>query len=263
MDYFTATENIKGTLYASADFYRVMQTGKLALGIRDRATKILWDIQNSGTPEAKQRLSDAVDEGTIVVKHNEDDFAFYDVASSENQSTPYFFFSHFAMQLAFPELYKAFSGSDSIIYVNSQTMADIVDLGVSCLTNPQHPSDYWGEHEVSDAPKPPKAKREKKEKRVKQPKPGFQEWVAACKQYKKDNSAAWVNYINACKLKAEDEIDAKAWKDEEVSRLRDEIQKVNELYHQRLEAISNHAQLVLAKHTELKVNGKPKREQFL
>lgn len=260
MDYFEAEKITKDAgQYASPDFYRMQFAESIALGLRDSPTKILADIVVHGTPESHALLQDAINRGYIQAQEPEPGVRIYDVVDVENTGAPYYFRSHIAMQVGFPELYWDYFGGEHVWTFNHPKMQQLVDLCVSCLTNKQHPSDFYGLHEIpSDEPKRgrPKVKKEPKKKDV-----GFQKWVEACKHYNDQVKKAWECYLAACRMRKEIAGKAKAWRDAELERLRKEMTAVSKQYKQGMAEYDKAVDAAKNAHAQLKAQGKPKRDE--
>lgn len=261
MDYFEAQELLKNNKqYASPDFYRVMFADTIALGLRDDPVKILYDVEYNGTTEAKALLEEAIQCGYVQAKHDStNDIVFHDVVDIENSGAPYYFRSHIAMQIAYPELYKKFFG-EYVWNFSHPKMQELVDLCVSCLTNKKHPSDYYGRHEIESSE--PKRGRPKLKKEVKKKDVGFEKWIEDCKKYKNALKNAWDTYMEACRVRKEIEVKAKAWRDEKMNALREEMKNVSILYEKGMEKYNNDVEKARLDHSNLKAKGKPKRNEY-
>jgi hypothetical protein len=261
MDYFEAESVTKDAgQYASPDFYRMQFSDTIALGLRDNPIKILHDIEYHGSDQAKALFEETLKRGYIEQKYDsEKDVVFFDVVDTENSGAPYYFRSHIAMQIAFPELYWDYYQGEHVWTFSHPKMQQLVDLCVSCLTNKQHPSDYYGRHEIeSDEPKRgrPKVQKQTKKKDI-----GFQKWVEACKEYNEQIKVAWNIYLDACKMRKEMEAKAKAWRDAELQRLRAEMSNVSQQYEQGMVEYNKAVDAAKAAHANLKAQGKPKRDE--
>lgn len=263
MDYYEAEAIIKDAgLYASADFYRMQTSLTIALGLRDEPIRILADVVNHGTDEARALLKYALECGYLT-QRQEGEYLFYDVIDVEESGAPYYFRSHIAMQIAYPHLYWDFFDGEHVWTFSHPKMQHLIDLCVSCVTNKKHPSDYYGEHEIpDDKPKVGRPKLPPAEKKVKVRDAAFTRWIAACQEYKHAVSAAWKHYQDECAHRKEMERQGKEWLNNELDRLRAEMARVSEQYQDGMKVFDQRVESALAAHTELKAQGKPKRDDF-
>lgn len=263
MDYFEAEAIIKDAgLYASADFYRMQTSLTIALGLRDEPIRILADVANHGTDEARALLKYALECG-YVTQRQEGEYLFYDVVDVEDTGAPYYFRSHIAMQIAYPHLYWDFFDGEHVWAFSHPKMQRLIELCISCLTNKKHPSDYYGEHEIQeDKPKVGRPKLPPAEKKVKVRDASFQAWVDACQEYKKQLAQAWQHYQDECALRKKMERQGKEWLNNELDRLRAEMSRVSEQYQDGMKIYSDRIEAAFSHHSKLKAQGKPKREDF-
>ena len=263
MDYFEAEKITKDAgHYASPDFYRMQFAMSIALGLRDNPTKILADVVMHGSDESHALLQDAVNRGYVVKKEPEPGIVLYDVVDVEDTGAPYYFRSHIAMQIAYPVLYWDFYQGEHVWTFSHPKMQALVELCVSCLTNKKHPSDYYGEHELPDD-KPKKGRPTvTKEAKVKKKDVGFKNWVDACQEYKQQVKVAWDVYLSACSMRKEMAAKAKQWRESEMDRLRAEMAQVSKTYDDGMAQYDKAVTDAKAAHSEIKLQGAPKREDF-
>jgi hypothetical protein len=264
MDYFEAEKITKDAgHYASPDFYRMQFAMSIALGLRDKPIQILHDVEYHGSDEAKALFEEALNRGYIEQKYDSDrDVVFFDVVDVEDTGAPYYFRSHIAMQIAYPSLYWDFYQGEHVWTFSHPKMQALVELCVSCLTNKKHPSDYYGEHELPDD-KPKKGRPTvAKEVKVKKKDVGFKKWVDACQEYKQQVKVAWDVYLSACSMRKEMAAKAKQWRDSEMDRLRAEMAHVSKTYDDGMAQYDKAVADAKAAHSDIKVQGAPKREDF-
>ena len=259
MNYLDAKDLITTSgMYASADYYRMQTSKVVALGIRDQPMQILVDVSVYGGEDSKKLLEYAIQCG-YVERITEGEHFYYDVVDIEDSGAPYYFRSHIAMQIAYPEIYWEFFGEGHVWTFNDPRMRELVELTVSCLTNTNHPSDYYGRHHLpSDEPKKGRPAVEKTANNS----PGFSKWVIACQEYKQDLSTAWTDYIQACADRKIGEAQAKEWRDTEMDKLRNQMKVVSEQYANGVKVYSAKVESAKVKHGELKTQGKPQRSAF-
>lgn len=258
-------EDATGNSYRSVDFYRVMQTQKVALGLLDKAADILRDVVNHGSPAALACLKAASDYGIVLEHYDELGNMHYDFDNTYGHS--YHFNSHIAMQIAFPDLYFEMWGKQIWPEPTMDPLIQqTVDLCISCLTNSQHPSDYYGEHEIAEegkrGPKPKgKAKGKTKGSHTKAGGEAYIRWVAECQAQKTAVVDAWADYLRACERKKQMEIEGKEWRNSELDRLRAEMANVSKQYHEGMEQFKKACQAAKDLHTSLKNAPKPEKPE--
>lgn len=263
MDYFEAEAIVKDAgLYASPDFYRMQTSLSIALGLRDEPIRILADVANHGTDEARALLKYALDCG-YVTQRQEGDYLLYDVVDVEETGAPYYFRSHIAMQIAYPHLYWDFFDGEHVWTFSHPKMQRLIELCISCLTNKKHPSDYYGEHEIiEEKPKVGRPKLPAAEKKVKVRDASFQAWVDACQEYNVQVTKAWDAYMHACNERKEMEVKGKAWRDAELDKLRQQMSEISKQYEAGIQIYVDKIEAAKLAHAELKLKGKPKRDDF-
>ena len=259
MNYQQAKDTIEDAgLYASPDFYRMQFAESIALGPQDSAARILVDVMQHGTDEARAMFAEALESGYIAERTDEG-ITYHDVVIEGDQ----YFKRHMAMQVAYPSLYKDFFEGHNIWDPDHSRVRELLELNISCLTNKLHPSDYYGQHEIDDPDAP--AKKGRPTSPVKAPKKlnlGFQAWVKACQEYKVQLSEAWDDYIRACNERKEMEAKAKAWRDGELDRLRAEMTRVSQQYEEGIKVYVDKVELTKQKHADIKAAGKPQRAEY-
>lgn len=261
MNYYEAEAIVKDAgLYASPDFYRMQTSLTIALGLHDEPVRILADVVNHGTDEARALLKYALECG-YVTQTQDGEYLYYDVVDVEDTGAPYYFRSHIAMQIAYPHLYWDFFDGEHVWTFSHPKMQALVELCVSCLTNKKHPSDFYGEHELPDD-KPKLGRPKAAEPKAKTRDIGFQKWVAACQQYNQDLAKAWDDYMHACTERKEVDAKAKAWRDAELDRLRKEMTEVSHQYEDGMRVYTDKMESLKQAHADLKAQGKPQRSQF-
>ena len=255
MNHQEAAETIKDAqTHASPDFYRMQFSSTVALGLQDQPMQILTDVIAHGSTEAKALLQEALQCGYVKTVEN-NGYTYYDVVDVENSGAPFYFRSHIAMQIAYPEVYSKYFGGEYVWVFDDHRMRALCELCVSCLTDKRHPSDYYGEHEV---PEPGvKVAPTKSKLNV-----GHAAWVIACQEYKKALSASWLNYQTEEGRYKDAKSDAKVERDCALDKLRAEMSKVSSHYKNKLEPIAESALNARLYHSELRAQGKPQRGDF-
>ena len=133
-------------------------------------------------------------------------------------------------------------------HFESPKVAQLMEETVSCLTNPEHPSDWFGDHYI-----------EKDEKIIKDT--AFKNWVADCKNYKKQLSELWEKYLKACEMRKQANVKAKAWRDTELDKLRAQMSEVSRLYTEGMQEYDVIVANAKQEHSNFKAKGKPKRNK--
>jgi len=258
MDYLEALDTIKDAqLHASADFYRMQFSDTVALGLQDQPMAILTDVVSHGSTEAKALLAEAVKCG-YVVEVPQAGYIYYDVVDVEKCGTSFHFRSHVAMQIAYPAIYRDYFGGDYVWVFSDPRMHELCVLCISCLTNKNHPSDYFGEHEIPD----PKAKAVKVPKVKPEPDKAFAAWVAACQEYNTQLSEAWEEGKDAVtERKAAVEV-LRVERDIELDRLRAAMSGVAADFKTECAQLEELSKAVQQRHADLKIQGKPQRVDF-
>lgn len=260
MDYFEAQQKIDSLgSYASADFYRMQTSMSIALGLRDQPQQILADVVAHGSQESRDLLQWALAQGYVQELNPAEGVILYDVVDIDNSGAPYYFRSHIAMQIASPWLYWEFYDNEHVWNFNHPKMQALVDLCISCLTNKKHPSDYFGEHEIPDEKRKPGRPRLTKQK---QPKTGYKEWIAACKQYTVELKGAWDHYLAVCRQRQDAAAQIAEWRNAQLDRLRAQMTEISNQYDEKLVEWDNAVERAKHEHTLVKQRGKPKRDEF-
>lgn len=237
--------------YASADFYRMSGAPTIALALRDAPAAILYDVVIHGSPQAKQMLSQAIRAGQVVeLEYN--GAPYNDIYDSGEGSVHYR--SHLAMQIAYPEPYLAYFGGEHVWDLHDPRMQALLELCVSCITNKNHPSDFYGKHEIlPDVPvaKTPRTKAGESE---------FRAWTRACTLHKQHCSQLWEDYMEACRIRKKVDAKAKAWRNKEYDRLRVEMGLISQQYEEGMAPYNEKVDQALAAHKHAKEEQKPKRK---
>ena len=255
MNHQEAAETIKDAqTHASPDFYRMQFSDSVALALQDQPMQILTDVMSHGSTDAKSLLQEALQCGYVKeVEHN--GFTYYDVVDIENSGAAFYFRSHIAMQIAYPEIYSAYFGDEYVWNFSDPRMLTLCELCMSCLTNKAHPSDYYGEHEIPEpGVKPAPVKH--------QLNLGYAAWVTACQGYKKALASSWASYQKEEAAYKEAMSDAKAERDFALDELRAEMARVSDRYKSKLEPVAEAALNARLYHSDLRAQGKPQREDF-
>ena len=255
MNHQEAAETIKDAqTHASPDFYRMQFNDSVALALQDQPMQILTDVIAHGSTDAKALLQEALQCGYVKeVEHN--GFTYYDVIDIENSGAAFYFRSHIAMQIAYPEIYSKHFGDEYVWNFSDPRMLTLCELCMSCLTNKAHPSDYYGKHMIPEPgvkPAPIKRKLDV----------GHAAWVVACQAYKKALSASWLNYQTEEGRYKEAKLEAKAVRDGELDELRTAMTKSSERYKATIAPRAETALDARLYHSELRAQGKPQREDF-
>ena len=239
-------------LKISPDFYRMWFAESIALGLRDAPEDILHSVVNHGTDAGQAMLQDALTKGYVV-----QDEKGWHVVDLEDSGAPYYFKSHIAMQIAYPDKYSDYFDGEYVWSFSHPKMQVLVELCISCLVNKLHPSDYYGQHEIPSEEK--KMGRPKIAKAKKSKDPEFSAWVDACREYNAQLKKAWSLFHKACADRREAEAKAKEWRDSEHDRLRAEMTKVSKQYGRGMEPYIKAVEEARFEHARLKAKGKPKR----
>lgn len=258
MNYQQAKDTIEDAgLYASPDFYRMQFAESIALGLQDSAARILVDVTQHGTDEARQMFASALESG-IIAERTEEGITYHDVVIEGDQ----YFKRHMAMQIAYPSLYQQFFEGHNVWDPDHSRVRELLELNISCLTNKLHPSDYYGQHEIVDPDAKVKGRPANPAKAPKKLNLGFQSWVTACQEYKVQLSAAWDEYIRSCNERKEMEAKAKVWRDSELDRLRAEMANVSRQYEEGIKVYVDKVEAAKQKHADIKAAGKPQRADY-
>lgn len=133
--------------YKSADYYRTQISGELVLALRDLDEQILSDVFNFGKGMSRAIFDAMLDQGALIEIKNDEGVICGHKLSSDWDTDDNFFKHHMAMQCAFPELYMKFFGGELVWDKEDSRVKDLINLCISCLTNNDHPTDFYGYHE--------------------------------------------------------------------------------------------------------------------
>lgn len=265
MNYFEAQAAIDDKDYLSADFYRVMQHNSIALGLRDKPVQILFDVAAHGSSHSKELLAQAIEEGWVA-KYTEDGMDVYDIEGKGGHGVPYQYRSHLAMQIAFPERYRAFFGGENVWKYDDPRMHELLELCMSCLTNTKHPSDFWGEHALpEDTPK--KRGRPKKEGlptvATGTKSSAHKKWIEACRERKEAIKQAWNAYLETCKRRKISMQQWEDWKKAELAAVEQRIKEINGSYDDAVRHWKGEIEDMRNKHANLKNTPAPTLDDFI
>lgn len=244
-------------LYSSPDFYRMQTSLSIALGLRDDPVRILSDVVQHGTADAKALLQYAIQCG-YVHEIEFDGHKYLDVVDIENAGAMYQFRSHIAMQIAYPALYWEFFEGEHVWTYSHPKMQALVVLTVSCLSNKAHPSDYYGEHEIGTKPK--RGRKPKEKEPVKDNSTG--EWQLACRKHNQEIHDLWVRYQLACKERKDAEVQGKAWREQQLNILREQMKAISAQYNEGMRYYDVKVLQAQELHRMAKLRQKPQRNQF-
>lgn len=249
--------------YVSGDFYRMQFATSIALVVLDRSSQILLDVATHGSEAAIASLQIAIDSGmveSINTEHQGEEISYFDITlDSEGEPVSGPPQSHFAMQIAYPQLYHEYFG-EVIFDQNHPKVIKLHEQCNQCIDRKDFNSanDYFGQHEIpSDSPKKGRPKAAPKVINVK-----YQKWTDACSAYKIELSAAWTVYLDTCTNRKKVEIEAKVWREAEMERLRGELADVGVKYKTGMAQFDQKVIEAKAIHGALKATGKPSRALF-
>lgn len=285
MNHFEAKDAIavEGNQCVSADFYRVREKGVMALGLRDEPILILVDVVNHGSADSKTMLNIALEAGYIK-QLEKDGYVYYDVVDIKDTYAPYQFRSHIAMQIAYPNLYWEYYGEEHVWDYSHPKMDALLTLTFSCLTNKLHPSDYFGEHEITSDKKKVGRPTTVVKKKVNPDGTSYTRWVAACQKRKQDIASAWTLVLEAMERRKSAVGESGAWltrrseavhknANEQLQHLetqaeliregRDkDIAELDDEYLRRLAAFRQPIKDARVEHSRIKAIDKPLRKDF-
>jgi len=262
-----ATDVIKNlnTPYFSADFYRMQQDPEegFAFALRDKPDQILRDVLYHGSDEALALFKYAADCGYVVVVEPNTIHSHYDIKDIEDVAgAPYFFMSHIAMQIAFPDRYFEHFGGEHVWNYSDPRMRELLTLCIDCMSQTNRPSDWKGNHEaVSTAPKvgrPKKVAAEPKETNS-----GHSKWVEACKQHNDNMKTLWSAFLSICSERAQVREQVEQWKANELALANQRITEVTGIADKELSQWVEKVKAAQADHLEAKRQRKPVRKDFV
>lgn len=247
MDYFTAqSELLNYPDFISPDFYRVMGKNDIALGLHDKDAAILTDVINHGSEEAHALLTQCLN-NNVVIPVTEDNQTYYCINNIVDESIQVSqFYSHLAMQIAYPGEYKEFFGGENVWRYTDPRIQKLLELTMEALTD-NTKSDFFKERF-------PPAEQPKEQASA-----SYKQWVEDCRDHKQQLSALWQICVAATANRKLSLIEWDNWKEEQLAPLEEQIREIKAKHQKAVKELNASVQKAYAAHAALKAQGKPKR----